>query len=100
MLKVLLAEDEDAVRGMSRATLERDGFEVVAVASVCEALKRIATEDFDGLVSDLHMPQSGDGFTVVSAIRHAHPKVTLVPSGYPQLDEALSAFGSRLTRSW
>jgi CheY-like chemotaxis protein len=38
------------------------------------------------------MPHAGDGFTVVSAMRHTHPKaVTLVLSGYPQLDEALSA---------
>jgi CheY-like chemotaxis protein len=38
------------------------------------------------------MPQAGDGFTVVSAMRHTHPKaVTLVLSGYPALDEALSA---------
>ena len=38
------------------------------------------------------MPQAGDGFTVVSAMRHTHPRaVTLVLSGYPAMDEALSA---------
>src|SRR5208283_356195 len=92
MPKILLAEDDDAVRGMLQATLERDGFDVVAVSNVREALGRIAGEDFDALLSDLHMPHAGDGFTVVSAMRHTHPKaVTLVLSGYPQLDEALSA---------
>jgi len=92
MAKVLLAEDDDAVRDMLRTSLERDGFEVVAVASVCEALSRIATENFDVLLSDLHMPLAGDGFTVVSAMRHTHPDaITLVLSGYPELDEALSA---------
>jgi CheY-like chemotaxis protein len=92
MSKVLLAEDDDAVRDMLRTSLERDGFEVVAVSSVCEALSRIATESFDVLLSDLHMPLAGDGFTVVSAMRHTHPHaVTLVLSGYPELDEALSA---------
>jgi len=92
MAKVLLAEDDDAVRDMLRTSLERDGFEVVAVASVCEALSRIATENFDVLLSDLHMPLAGDGFTVVSAMRHTHPHaVTLVLSGYPELDEALAA---------
>jgi CheY-like chemotaxis protein len=75
-----------------QTSLERDGFEVVAVASVCEALNRIAGEAFDVLLSDLHMPLAGDGFTVVSAMRHTHPHaVTLVLSGYPELDEALSA---------
>jgi len=77
---------------MLRTSLERDGFEVVAVANVCEALSRIAAENFDVLLSDLHMPQAGDGFTVVSAMRHTHPHaVTLVLSGYPAMDEALSA---------
>jgi DNA-binding response OmpR family regulator len=92
MPRVLLAEDEDAVRDMLRATLERDGFEVVAVANVRDALRYIATENFDALLSDLHMPHAGDGFTVVSAMRHTHPQaVTLVLSGYPAIDEALSA---------
>jgi len=92
MPRILLAEDDDAVRDMLRATLERDGFEVVAVANVCDALRYIATENFDALLSDLHMPHAGDGFTVVSAMRHTHPQaVTLVLSGYPAIDEALSA---------
>ena len=92
MPRILLAEDDDAVRDMLRATLERDGFEVVAVANVCDALRYIATENFDALLSDLHMPHAGDGFTVVSAMRHTHPlAVTLVLSGYPAIDEALSA---------
>ena len=92
MPRILLADDDDAVRGMLQVTLERDGFEVVAVANVSEALARIATEKFDVLVSDLHMPQAGDGFTVVSAMRHTHPNaMTLVLSGYPALDEALAA---------
>jgi CheY-like chemotaxis protein len=96
MPKILLADDDDAVRGMLRAALERDGFDVVAVASVPEALGRIAAEDFDVLLSDLHMPQAGDGFTVVSAMRHTHPKaVTLVLSAYPEINEALSAIRSQ-----
>ena len=74
MPKVLLAEDDDGVREMLRVSLERDGFDVIAVANVCEALSRIATETFDVLLSDLHMPQAGDGFTVVSAMRHTHPR--------------------------
>jgi CheY-like chemotaxis protein len=92
MPKILLAEDDSAVRGMLQAALERDGFNVVAVSGVREALSRIAGEHFDALLSDLHMPLAGDGFTVVSAMRHTHPQaITLVLSGYPEIDEALSA---------
>jgi CheY-like chemotaxis protein len=97
MPRVLVAEDDSAVRDMLRVLLERDGFNVVAVASVSEALNRIATESFDVLLSDLHMPLAGDGFTVVSAMRHTHPHaVTLVLSGYPALDEALAAIRSQV----
>ena len=92
MPRILLAEDDDAVRNMLQASLERDGFDVVAVANVRDALGYIATENFDALLSDLHMPHAGDGFTVVSAMRHTHPQaVTLVLSGYPAINEALSA---------
>ncbi|MGA9981185.1 MAG: response regulator [Candidatus Sulfotelmatobacter sp.] len=92
MPKILLAEDDDAVRAMLQAMLERDGFEVAAVANVRDALHYIATEEFDALLSDLHMPRAGDGFTVVSAMRHTHPHAaTLVLSGFPAIDEALSA---------
>ena len=92
MPRILLAEDDGAVRQMLQTVLERDDFEVVAVAGVREALSRIATENFDVLLSDLHMPHAGDGFTVVSAMRHTQPEaVTLVLSGFPELAEALSA---------
>lgn len=89
MPRVLLAEDDDAVRAMLQETLERDGFEVVAAPNVRDALHYIATEKFDAVLSDLHMPQAGDGFTVVSAMRRTHPHAaTLVLTGYPAIDEA------------
>jgi DNA-binding NtrC family response regulator len=92
MARVLLAEDDDAVRDMLRAALERCGFDVVAVAGVRDALRYIATQNFDVLLSDLHMPHAGDGFTVVSAMRHTHPDaVTIVLSGYPEIEEAFAA---------
>ena len=46
MPKLLLAEDDDAVRDMLRQALERDGFDVVAVSNVREALSCIAAEEF------------------------------------------------------
>jgi CheY-like chemotaxis protein len=84
--------DNDDVRAVFQEGLETYGFEVVAVATVNEALRLIATEKFDVLLSDLHLPDAGDGFTVVSAMRHEQPKaVTLVLSGYPALQEAMAA---------
>jgi DNA-binding response OmpR family regulator len=84
--------DNADVCGEFQRGLEAYGFEVVAAASVNEALRLISTETFDILLSDLHLPDAGDGFTVVSAMRHAHPNaVTLVLSSYPALQEAIAA---------
>jgi DNA-binding response OmpR family regulator len=90
--KVLLVDDDDAVRTMMWVTLQHKGFEVVAAASVTEALTHIATDRFDVLITDLHMPNPGDGFTVVTAMRHSQPDVlTLLVSGYPDVQSAMAA---------
>jgi len=94
--RVLVVEDDEAVRSMLQEGLQRDGFEVVAASNVRDALSHIAAETFDVLLSDLHMPRAGDGFTLVSAMRHTHPEaLTIVLSGYPALDEAMSAILSQ-----
>jgi CheY-like chemotaxis protein len=90
--KILLVDDSESVRKSLKAVLESHQFLVTAAANVSEALHLINTEPFDVLLSDLHMPGAGDGFTVVSAMRHKHPDaVTLLFTGYPALKEAMDA---------
>ena len=90
--KILLAEDKDDVRAAFREGLESHGFAVAPAPSVSEALRLIATENFDVLLSDLYMPDASDGFTVVNAMRHTQPNaVTLVLSNYPVLQAAMTA---------
>ena len=89
--KVLLADDDEPMRTLMRRQLEGKGFQVVAVASVVEALKFITTETFDALITDLNMPNVGDGFTVVTAMRHSQPEaLILLVSGYPDVDRAMA----------
>jgi len=90
--KVLLVDDDDAIRDMMTATLEHKGFDVVAAANVTEALKLITTESFDVLITDLHMPNPSDGFAVITAMRHLQPNaLTLLVSGYPDVKSAMDA---------
>src|SRR5450755_3236964 len=90
--RVLLVDDDEAVRTMMSLTLEQKGFEVVAAATVTEALKLIMTETFDVLITDLHMPIPSDGFAVITAMRHTQPKaLTLLVSGYPDVKSAMDA---------
>ena len=89
---VLVVDDNDVVRTSLGMILERGGFCVVCAASVNDALQLIATQVFDVLLSDLHMPEAGDGLTVVSAMRNAHPKaITIIFSGYPEMRQAAAA---------
>jgi CheY-like chemotaxis protein len=83
--RVLLGDDDETVRTMMSATLEKKGFEVVPACNVIEALKLITAESFDVLITDLHMPNLSDGFGVVTAMRHTQPDaLTLLVSGYPR----------------
>jgi DNA-binding response OmpR family regulator len=76
---------------MMNEALTRKGFAVITASSVPDALKHIANELFDVLITDLHMPDAGDGFTVVSAMRHSQPDaVTVLLSGYPDVETAMS----------
>ncbi len=90
--KVLLVDDDDPVRDMMTATLGHKGFDVTAAINVTGALKLLTTETFDVLIPDLHMQNPGDGFTVVTAMRHSPPNaLTLLVSGYPDVQSAMSA---------
>ena len=90
--RILLADDTDDIRVAFQEGLESHGFEVAPAATVSGALRLISTESFDVLLSDLHMPDACDRFTVVDAMRHTQPNaVTLVLSSYPVLQAAMTA---------
>jgi two-component system, OmpR family, KDP operon response regulator KdpE len=68
MSRVLVAEDEPAIRKVVRDAFEREGHEVTAVIDGREALERFGEEDFDLVVTDLAMPNLG-GLELVQEIR-------------------------------
>jgi len=70
--------------------LQQGGFDVRVAASVPEALSEIRTHEFDVLLSDLNIGKDGDGFTVVQAMRKAHPTcVNVLLTGYPAFESAV-----------
>jgi DNA-binding response OmpR family regulator len=90
--RILLVDDDNLVSETLKAILEMNQFQVSVAGNVAEALHLIDTQTFDALLSDLHMPGAGDGFTVISAMRHKHPDtITLLFTGYPALKEAMDA---------
>ncbi|GLI97063.1 MAG: response regulator [Pseudomonadota bacterium] len=57
MVRILLAEDDDAMRQYLARALEKSGYEVVAVDRGTAALPLIQTERFDLLLTDIVMPE-------------------------------------------
>ena len=91
-VRLLLVDDDDSVLSGLSVVLEAYEFEVTTASNVTEALKRIASESFDVLLTDLHMPGAGDGLIVAGAMRHAHPRaVTLILSANPDMAKASAA---------
>jgi CheY-like chemotaxis protein len=99
--KILIVDDDNSIRDTLGLVLTHNGFEVSAAANVNEALRLIGSHTFDVLLSDLHMPNAGDGLTVVSAMRHSNPKaVTLIFSGYPEMRDAAAAILLQADEIW
>ncbi len=90
--RLLLVDDDDSVLSGLSVILEAHEFEVTTASNVTEALKHIAGESFDVLLTDLHMPGAGDGLIVAGAMRHANPQaVTLIISALPDMAKATAA---------
>jgi DNA-binding response OmpR family regulator len=89
--RILLVDDNEQLREMMRVTLQDNDCDVVSSPNVTDAISKIVSQPFDVLITDLHMPQPGDGFAVVTAMRHAQPEaLTLVVSGFPDVKEAMA----------
>jgi len=57
MIRILLAEDDDAMRQYLARALERSGYEVVSVDRGTHAVPFLNEEQFDLLLTDIVMPE-------------------------------------------
>jgi two-component system cell cycle sensor histidine kinase/response regulator CckA len=79
--RVLLVEDEGAVRELLSSALERNGFDVVTAGSAEEALT-LASPAFQILLSDISLPGMS-GVQLARQLRHSLPSLrVLLMSGY------------------
>lgn len=72
MIRILLAEDEEAMRSYLARALENAGYEVVAVDCGTRALPLLESEDFDLLLSDIVMPEM-DGIELAQRCAEVSP---------------------------
>jgi len=82
MARILVAEDEIAVREFIRRVLEQRGHDVVTVSDGAEALVKLRKGPFDLLLTDIGMPNM-DGLELALKVARDQPEMpVLMMSGY------------------
>ena len=80
--RILVVEDDSAVRRVSEHALKSHGYEVIAVDCVKAAQQQIADREFDLVVIDIQLPD-GDGCTFVRELQKIAPGLpALLVSGH------------------
>ena len=77
MIRILLAEDEDAMRTYLARALENAGYEVVAVDRGTAALPLLEAQHFDLLLSDIVMPEM-DGIELAQRCAEVSPETKVM----------------------
>jgi CheY-like chemotaxis protein len=77
MPRVLLVDDDDALRAMLSRTLSHAGFEVVEAENGLMALERMSEQAADVLVTDIIMPVM-EGVETIQALRTRHPALQVI----------------------
>jgi signal transduction histidine kinase/CheY-like chemotaxis protein len=89
--RVLVVDDEPAVREVLTRILQRSGHQVTAAASGEEALEHFAPGRYDLVFTDLGMPGMG-GAALLGHLRARDPHlIAVVITGWGQLEEAGSS---------
>ena len=84
MARILIAEDEEALRALCARGLTTDGHEVLSACDGSEALEMLTREQgrFDLLLTDVRMPIM-DGIALALSTARDFPKLTiLMMTGY------------------
>jgi two-component system cell cycle response regulator CpdR len=77
MIRILLAEDEEAMRTYLARALEKAGYDVVAVDRGTAAVPWLEAEHFDLLLSDIVMPEM-DGIELAQRCAEVSPQTKVM----------------------
>lgn len=82
--QVLVVDNDEQVREVLVETLEELQQQVTSVGNATAAIKELAAQHFDLMITDLSMPDM-DGFALAAHVRREHPNTRIVLStGYGQ----------------
>jgi CheY-like chemotaxis protein len=77
MSRILIIDDDNAVRSATKIVLEANGFEVIAVADGKAGISAVGEQQFEAVIVDLFMPGM-NGLEVTTAIRKIAPRLPII----------------------
>ena len=90
-LRLLVVDDEEVIRDVLQALLEREGYEVTTACDARDALDRFDAESFDLVLLDLMLPDR-PGLEVMREIRKRDPNaVVVIVTAYSSIEGAIEA---------
>lgn len=96
MAKILITEDESALRIFVARALRLDGHETHEAGDGAEGLEKLAQDDFDLLLSDIRMPVM-DGIELAHQAAERYPAMKiLLMTGYAEQRERADDLASKI----
>ena len=93
--RILLVDDELAILLTLRAILEMNEFDVDTAASAREAEKKLKSQTYEMVITDMRMESETAGYEVIRAARQqAYDPATAILTAYPSIDSGVAEPGS------
>lgn len=90
MAKILIIDDESAIRRILREILEHEKYQVDDAASAIEALPLVKENEYDAILCDIKMPQM-DGIEFLEEAKKISDAPVIMISGHGTIDTAVEA---------
>ena len=91
MANLLVVDDERSICEVLEIAFRKEGHRVETVNSVAEARRKLQTQIYDVVISDIKMPQAS-GMELLQHVRETHPETQVILlTGYGSLETAMKA---------
>lgn len=90
MSKIIVVDDEAAIRRILREVLEHESYQVDEAESGAEAIKKVKEQDYDAMLCDIKMDKM-DGIEVLETVKQLADFPVVMISGHGTIDTAVEA---------
>ncbi len=89
--RILIVEDDESLRRVTQAQLERAGYDASSAVDVSQALEILDRHPHDLVISDLHLPDMS-GMELLKKVRAAFPETAvIIVTAYGTIETAVEA---------